>query len=84
MALFMDVHDGMKGITEEQLKQEHAKDLRAESGEKGVHFIKAWADPNTGQGFCLSEGPNMAAVKRVHEKAGHPASETYELSVTVE
>jgi hypothetical protein len=84
MALFMDVHNGMKGITTEQLKAEHAKDLKEEKNEKGVHFIKAWADPTTGKVFCLCESPNKEAVQRVHQKAGHPTNEVYELSVTAE
>ena len=31
--------------------------------------------------FCLITGPNKEAVIRVHEKAGHPAKELYELSI---
>jgi hypothetical protein len=33
--------------------------------------------------FCLSTGPSKEAVRRVHEKAGHPADEIYELPVEV-
>jgi hypothetical protein len=83
MALFMDVHSGMMGVTAEQLKAEHAKDTAIE-GEEGVHFIKAWADPKSGKVFCLAEGPNIEAVRRVHAKAGHPADEVYEVPLTVE
>jgi len=80
---FMDVHDGMKGITKEQLAAEHDKDLKAQTSEKGVKFLKAWADPKTGKVFCLSEGPDRAAVARVHEKAGHPTHQIYEVDVEV-
>jgi hypothetical protein len=83
MPMFMDVHDGMKGITKEQLEAEHKKDLQFEKSER-VHFIRAWADPKSGKVFCLSEGPNIEAVKRVHERAGHPAREVYEVPLTVE
>lgn len=83
MATFMDVHTGLTGITKEQLAEEHRKDLELEKKE-GVHFIKAWADPQSGKVFCLSEGPNMEAVKRVHASAGHPAEEIYEVPLTVE
>lgn len=81
---FMDVHTEMKGITKDQLRKEHEKDIKAQASEKGVKFIKAWADPKTGRVFCLSEGPNREAVQRVHSKAGHPANEIYEVSVEVE
>ena len=83
MPLFMDVHEGMAGVTREQLKAAHQKDLDLEGAEK-VHFIKAWADPASGKVFCLSEGPDKDAVRRVHEKAGHPPAEVHEVSLTVE
>jgi hypothetical protein len=83
MPQFMDVHTGMVGVTREQLDQEHKKDLEIERQE-GVHFIKAWADPTTGKVFCLSEGPNKDAVLKVHERAGHPTTEIYEVPLSVE
>jgi hypothetical protein len=83
MAMFMDVHSGMKGITAEQLQKEHAKDQANEKAE-GVKFIKAWADPASGKVFCLSEGPNKDAVMRVHQKAGHATNEIYEVPLVVE
>lgn len=83
MPMFMDVHNGMKGVTPEQLRAEHAKDTAIEK-EEGVHYHKAWGDPKSGKVFCLSEGPNIEAVRRVHERAGHPADEIYEVPVTAE
>ena len=83
MATFIDVHTGMRGITKEQLAKEHAKDQALEKAE-GVHFLKAWADPESGKVFCLSEAPNKEAVMRVHQKAGHPSDEIYQVPVMVE
>lgn len=80
MAEFMDVHHGMKGITPEGLMEAHQADLD-EQGTEGVDFKHAWADPMTGVVFCLSSGPSADAVKRVHEKTGHPADEIYEVPV---
>ena len=80
MAEFMDVHRGMTGITPEQLNQAHQADLDIQD-EEGVNFKKAWADPATGVVFCLSEGPNADAVKKIHERAGHPTDEIYEVPV---
>ena len=31
--------------------------------------------------FCLSEGPSKEAVMKIHERAGHPTVEVYEVSV---
>jgi hypothetical protein len=80
MAKFMDVHRGFTGVTEDQLHAAHQRDLDVEATE-GVHFERAWLDPESGTVFCLSSGPSKEAVQRVHEKAGHPPDEVYELPV---
>jgi hypothetical protein len=82
MAKFMDVHRGMTGLTEEQLKEAHAADLAIE-GEEGVHFERAWADPASGVVYCLSDAPDAEAVRRVHERAGHPADEVHRVTLEV-
>jgi len=83
MATFIDVHSGMKGVTHDQLLRAHQEDQKLEQKE-GVRFIKAWADPSTGKAFCLSEGPSKEAVLRIHQQAGHPTEEIYEVPVAVE
>jgi hypothetical protein len=79
---FMDVHRNMMGITAEQLRQAHAADL-AIQGEEGVDFQRAWADPHSGVVYCLSDGPNADAVRRVHERAGHPADEIHQVPLEI-
>ena len=69
MAKFMDVHSGFVGVTADQLREAHQRDLEVEAAE-GVHFEHAWLDPQAGKVFCLSSGPSKEAVLRVHEKAG--------------
>ena len=49
-----------------------------------MHFERAWLDPVTGKVFCLATGPSIEAVQRVHERAGHPADETYEVRFEVD
>jgi hypothetical protein len=80
MPQFMDIHRGMVGITGEQLAQAHQADLDIQADE-GVNFSHAWADPASGHVFCLSEAPDAQAVKRIHERAGHPADEIYEVPI---
>lgn len=80
MAEFMDVHRGMDGITREALREAHQADLDIQ-GEEGVDFKHAWADPGSGMVFCLSEAPSAEAVKKIHERAGHPTDEVYEVPV---
>ncbi|MET8825792.1 SCO4226 family nickel-binding protein [Streptomyces sp. NPDC004610] len=82
MAQYMDVHHGMNGITADQLHQAHQADLAAE-GAEGVHFQRAWADPESGTVYCLSEAPSAEAVQRVHERAGHRADEVHEVPLSV-
>lgn len=82
MAKFMDVHNGFVGVTAAQLREAHERDLAVEADE-GVHFERAWLDPVSGKVFCLSTGPTRDAVMRIHQKAGHPTAEVYELPVEV-
>lgn len=82
MAKFMDVHSGFYGVTAQQLAEAHQRDLDIEARE-GVHFEHAWLDPEQGKVFCLATGPSKEAVMRVHEQAGHPTAEVYELPIEV-
>lgn len=82
MAKFMDVHHGMMGITDQQLQEAHAADLAIQS-EEGVIFEHAWADPDEGLVYCLSEAPDAEAVQRIHQRAGHPADEIHAVPLTV-
>jgi hypothetical protein len=54
---------------------------RLSQDEEGVNFKHAWADPQTGKVFCLSEAPNAEAVMRIHERAGHPTEHVFEVPV---
>ena len=82
MAKFMDVHSGFFGVTQEQLHEAHSRDLAIQDDE-GMTFERAWLDPETGKVFCLSTGPTREALMRIHERAGHPTAEVYEIPVEV-
>lgn len=82
MPEFMDVHTSMVGVTPDQLAAAHQADLDIQ-GEEGVDFKQAWADPRSGHVFCLSEAPSAEAVRRIHDRTGHPADEIHEITVTV-
>ncbi len=81
MPEFMDVHTNMAGVTAEQLMAAHQADLDIQDDE-GVNFKHAWADPKSGHVFCLSDAPSAEAVQRIHERAGHPADQVHEITVT--
>ncbi len=82
MAQFIDVHDGFVGVTEAQLAEAHAAD-KAFAAEEGMHFERTWLDPESGKVFCLTSGPSREALMRVHEKAGHPTTQVYEVTIEV-
>jgi hypothetical protein len=72
----------LKGLTAEQLQQEHRRDVELQ-GKEHVTFMQAWGDPASGEVFCLSEGPDKDSVKRVHQQAGHKVDEIYEIPLSV-
>lgn len=82
MPEFMDVHHNMKGLSQEDLKAAHAAD-QAIQGEENVVFKSAWADPEDGVVYCLSEAPSAEAVQRIHERAGHRADEVHPVPLRV-
>ena len=82
MPEFMDVHRGMVGITSEGLREAHDADVAIQDDEK-VEFKKAWADPESGMVFCLSEALSADAVKRIHERTGHPADEIHPVPLAI-
>ncbi|MBB5081704.1 SCO4226 family nickel-binding protein [Nonomuraea endophytica] len=79
---FMDVHHGMQGITADQLREAHDADLAIQSEER-VTFEQAWADPDSGLVYCLSDAPDAAAVQRIHQRAGHPADEIHPVPLMI-
>ena len=82
MAKFMDVHNGFFGVSAEQLAEAHRRDHEIKDDE-GVVYERAWLDPEAGKVFCLAIGPSKEAVMRIHERAGHPTPEVYEVPIEV-
>ena len=63
----------------EAVAQAHTKDLEVQE-KHGVKYLHYWYDEDTGKVFCLSEGPNKAAVEAVHREAhGGVADEIVEV-----
>ena len=82
MGTFMDVHSGFFGVTQEQLQAAHDADLAIQD-EEGVVYEQAWLDPESGKVFCLSTGPTKDALMRIHDRAGHPTAEVYQIPIEV-
>ncbi|HXI46302.1 MAG TPA: SCO4226 family nickel-binding protein [Candidatus Acidoferrales bacterium] len=82
MAKFMDVHSGFFGVTAHQLREVRERDLAIQATE-GVTFERAWLDPGAGKLFCLATGPSREAVMRIHDRAGHPTPDVFELPIEI-
>jgi len=82
MGKFMDVHNGFFGVSAEQLADAHNRDLAIQDDESVV-YERAWLDPESGKVFCLATGPSKEAVMRIHQRAGHPTPDVYEIMAEV-
>ncbi len=67
MPIYMDYHI-FPGVTIEEVKAAHITD-KATQDKYGVKYHQFWVNKETGSVFCLIEGPNPEACKRVHEEA---------------
>lgn len=68
MALFMDVHEKVEGLTAEAVAGAHAKDIEIQ-GQYGVDYKQYWFDEDSGKVFCLVDAPDAEAAARVHREA---------------
>jgi hypothetical protein len=64
MTNFMDVHSGFVCVTADQLKEAHERDGAIERDE-GVHFERAWLDPDSGKVFLPLERA-VARIRHAH------------------
>ncbi len=68
MALYMDVHERVEGLTAEAVRHAHQADLNVQD-KYGVKYLKYWYDEGSGKVFCLMEAPNKEAAEAVHREA---------------
>ncbi len=68
MALFMDIHAHVEGLTEEAVAHAHQADLQTQE-KYGVKYLRYWFDEGTGKVFCLVEAPSKEAAIAVHREA---------------
>lgn len=68
MALYMDVHYHVEGLTAEAVEGAHQHDLAVQD-KYGVKYLKYWFDEGSGKVFCLVEAPSKEAAEAVHREA---------------
>lgn len=79
MALYMDIHRGVEGLTAEAVADAHRRDLDVQE-KHGVKYLSYWYNKDDGTVFCLSEAPSKEAAKAVHREAtGMVADEIIEV-----
>ena len=69
MPIFMDLHENLGDVTEEDIKNAHQQDLTIQD-DFGVQFLTFWFNNPDGQAFCLVDAPSKEAAVAVH-KASH-------------
>ena len=68
MALFLDIHNKVDGLTSEGIADAHKKDLEVQK-KYGVKYLKYWFNENDGRVFCLVEAPDKESAIKVHKEA---------------
>jgi len=80
MALYMDMHKNVQGLTREAVEEAHKKDLAVQD-KYGVTYLKYWYNEAKGTVFCLCEAPSKEAAEAVHREAhGGVADEIHEIT----
>ena len=79
MALYMDIHRKIDGLTADAVTHAHEADVQTQ-GKYGVNYLKYWFDEGSGKVFCLVESPSKEAAAQVHREAhGLEADEIIEV-----
>ena len=68
MALFMDVHNKVEGLTADAVNGAHQRALEVQQ-KYGVDYKHYWFDEASGKVFCLVEAPDAEAAAAVHREA---------------
>lgn len=68
MALFMDTHRGVEGLTADAVANAHKMDLAVQE-RYGVRYLQYWFSEEAGRVYCLVEAPNAEAAHAVHREA---------------
>lgn len=68
MPIFMDVHNDLGDVTEQDIKGAHQRDLEIQD-EYGVQFLTYWFNSPDGTAFCLVDAPTKEAAIAVHKQS---------------
>jgi class 3 adenylate cyclase len=69
MPVFMDIHENLGDVTEEDIKTAHQRDLEVQGHHDGVQFLTFWFNSPEGEAFCLVEAPSKDDAIAVHKES---------------
>lgn len=80
MALFIDMHRHVEGMTKDAAVGAHARDLDVQE-KYGVTYLRYWYGEGTSTVYCLCEAPSKEAAVAAHREAhGLVAEEIIEVT----
>lgn len=68
MPIYMDMHQDLGDVTEDDIRQAHARDLEVQ-GKHGVRFLTYWFNSPDGKSFCLVDAPDKEAAVACHKES---------------
>ena len=68
MPIFMDLHDDLGDVTEEDILAAHRRDLELQD-KHGVQFLTYWFNSPDGHAFCLVSAPTKEAAIACHKES---------------
>lgn len=68
MPIYMDMHQDLGDVTEEDLRKAHDRDLEVQ-GKHGVRFLTYWFNSPDGKSFCLVDAPDREAAVACHKES---------------
>lgn len=68
MALFMDYHHAVAGLTAQAVADAHRRDVEIQDAHD-VRYLRYWYNEQDGKVFCLVEAPSADAAATVHRAA---------------
>src|SRR5665811_143895 len=65
MPIYMDMHQDLGDVTDDDIRQAHIRDLELQE-KHGVRFLTYWFNSPDGKSFCLVDAPDKDAAVACH------------------
>jgi len=68
MPIYMDMHQDLGDVTDDDIRQAHIRDLELQE-KHGVRFLTYWFNSPDGKSFCLVDAPDKDAAVACHKES---------------